>query len=209
MTEDYRSCPNLLLESTEEAESPETLRTINMATGEVMYTQLNQRDTSEIEALFHNHFRKLGRLAFLLTNDLQEAEDVVADVFLKLTERYDTQKLDNPIAFLRASVVNNSISVLRHRKVKDKMLPKLAPGASGDSTYDSAVSATDSSAIVRALQQLTIRQRQVIVLRYYADLDERETAEIMGLRIGSVKSHSARGFAALRHILGPHIEEFR
>ncbi len=59
-------------------------------------------------------------------------------------------------------------------------------------------------AVVAALQRLTARQREAIVLRYYADLSEAEIADAMGISRGAVKSHTARGMAALRTALERH-----
>lgn len=211
MTEDLIVHPNISLACTtaEAINPPEPVRIIDVASGEVSYTESDPGDAREFELLYLKNFRELGRIAYLLTNDVQEAEDVVADVYLRIAERYDVRNLDDPLAFLRAAVLNGARTVLRHRAVQERVLPKLLPGPTGDCTYESAASASDASAIVKALQQLPLRQRQAIVLRYYVDLNEQDTADTMGIKAGSVKSHTARGIAALRHILGPYMQEFK
>lgn len=208
MTDEFGAQPDLLPISTADAPVPEYPVTVDMPTGEIAVADSTPDISPELTELYNNHARELGRIAFLLTSSMQDAEDVVAEVFLKIVERYDLRNIDEPLAFLRAAVVNKSRSMLRHRTVHDRALPKLAPGRVGDSTSESVLEAAESSVVIQALKQLPIRQRQAIVLRYYVDLSEREIAAAMGLRPGSVKSHTSRGLATLKRVLGPYLQQF-
>ena len=99
-------------------------------------------------------------------------------------------------AYLRQAVVNRSRSVLRHRTVAGKHLQKPPPDM--PSAEHGLPVLVERSAVIAALRTLTGRQREAIVLRYYADLSEAEIAAAMGISRGAVKSHTARGMAALR-----------
>jgi RNA polymerase sigma-70 factor (sigma-E family) len=150
--------------------------------------------------LYSQHYRALVRLAALLVRDTPTAEEVVQDSFVAVHEGWqrlrDTEKA---LAYLRQAVVNRSRSVLRHRTVVDKNLQKAPPDM--PSAEHGAFILLERSAVVAALRDLPDRQREAIVLRYYADLSEAQIATAMGISRGAVKSHTARGMAALRTAL--------
>jgi RNA polymerase sigma-70 factor (sigma-E family) len=156
-------------------------------------------DRAVIE-LYSDHYRALVRLAALLVRDTPTAEEVVQDSFVAMHGGWqrlrDTEKA---LAYLRQSVVNRSRSVLRHRTVVDKNLQKAPPDM--PSAEHGALVLLERSAVVAALRGLPDRQREAIVLRYYADLSEAEIATAMGISRGAVKSHTARGMTALRTAL--------
>jgi RNA polymerase sigma factor (sigma-70 family) len=83
--------------------------------------------------------------------------------------------------------------------VVDKNAPKPAPDE--PSAEQGAMTLIERSAVIAALRTLPDRQREAIVLRYYADLSEADIAATMGISRGAVKSHTARGMSALRSIL--------
>jgi len=156
-------------------------------------------DRAVIE-LYSQHYRALVRLAALLVRDTPTAEEVVQDSFVAMHGGWqrlrDTEKA---LAYLRQAVVNRSRSVLRHRTVVDKNLQKAPPDM--PSAEHGALVLLERSAVVAALRELPDRQREAIVLRYYADLSEAEIATAMGISRGAVKSHTARGMTALRAAL--------
>jgi RNA polymerase sigma-70 factor (sigma-E family) len=169
---------------------------------------LKEHTTAELEMdadqamvqLYSLHYRGLVRLAAMLVRDTPTAEEVVQDAFV--ATRGACQRLgdaDRALAYLRQAVVNRSRSVLRHRLVVDKNLQQEQPDM--PSAEHPALSQLERSAVIDALRGLPERQRQAIVLRYYADLSEAEIAAIMGISRGAVKSHTARGMAALREAL--------
>ena len=150
-----------------------------------------------ISELYSLHYRTLVRTAVLLVRDVPTAEDVVQDSFVATHNSWhrlrDTQ---SALAYLRHAVLNRSRSVLRHRAVVDKHPPN-APLDIPSAEY-SALVRLEQSAVVEALRRLPRRQREAIVLRYYADFSEAEVAAAMGISRGAVKSHTARAIAALR-----------
>ncbi len=158
-------------------------------------------DASDVVTeLYADHYSQLVRLALLLVHDVQTAEDVVQDAFwamhLAWRRLRDSEKA---LAYLRQSVVNRSRSVLRHRKVVDMHPPKPAPDE--PSAEHAVLVLLERSAVVSALRLLPERQREAIVLRYYADLSEADIARAMGISRGAVKSHTARAMAALKSTL--------
>jgi len=153
-----------------------------------------------VTELYSLHYRALVRLAALLVRDTPTAEEVVQDSFVAMHGGWQRLRdAEKALAYLRQSVVNRSRSVLRHRTVVDKNLQKAPPDM--PSAEHGALVLLERSAVVAALHGLPERQRQAIVLRYYADLSEAEIADTMGISRGAVKSHTARGMTALRSAL--------
>ena len=153
-----------------------------------------------VTELYSLHYRALVRLAALLVRDTGTAEEVVQDAFVAMHDGWQRLRdAENALAYLRQAVVNRSKSVLRHRTVVDKNLQKAVPDM--PSAEHGALVLLERSAVVAALRDLPGRQREAIVLRYYADLNEAEIAATMGISRGAVKSHTARGMIALRSAL--------
>lgn len=153
-----------------------------------------------VTEIYHGEYKSLVRLAVLLVHDVPTAEEVVQDAFEAMHGAWrrlrDSEKA---LSYLRQSVVNKSRSVLRHRTVVDKNAPKPAPDE--PSAEHAAMALIERSAVIEALRTLPDRQREAIVLRYYADLSEADIAATMGISKGAVKSHTARAMAALKSIL--------
>jgi RNA polymerase sigma-70 factor (sigma-E family) len=147
--------------------------------------------------LYSQHYRALVRLAALLVRDTPTAEEVVQDAFVAMHGGWERLRdTEKALAYLRQAVVNRSRSVLRHRTVIDKNLQKAPPDM--PSAEHGALVLLKRHAVVAALRDLPGRQREAIVLRYYADLSEAEIATAMGISRGAVKSHTARAMTALR-----------
>ena len=152
-----------------------------------------------VERLYATHYRPLVRLAVLLVRDQETAEEVVQDSFVAMHGRWRTlTEPDKGLAYLRQTVVNRSRSVLRHRGVAARHAPTLA---ARDVTDDGARERAQRQAVLDALQQLPRRQREVLVLRHYLDLDEATIAAELGISRGAVKSHASRAAATLRTLL--------
>jgi RNA polymerase sigma-70 factor (sigma-E family) len=153
-----------------------------------------------VTELYAGYYNQLVRLALLLVHDLQTAEEVVQDAFEAMHKAWrrlrDSEKA---LSYLKQTVVNRSRSVLRHRKVVDMHPPKPAPDE--PSAEHAVLTLFERSAVVSALRALPERQRETIVLRYYADLSEADIAQAMGISRGAVKSHTARAMAALKSTL--------
>jgi RNA polymerase sigma-70 factor (sigma-E family) len=153
-----------------------------------------------VEELYASHYRRLVRLSVLLVRDQETAEEVVQDSFVAMHGKWrNLREPEQGLAYLRQTVVNRSRSVLRHRGVQARHFwptPGEAPGADA-STWENV----RRREVLDALQQLSQRQREVLALRYYLDLDEAAIADHLGISRGAVKSHASRGAAALRELL--------
>ena len=151
--------------------------------------------------LYAVHYQALVRLAALLVRDKATAEEVVQDSFVAMHASWrrlrDSGKASS---YLRRCVVNRSRSVLRHQMVTERHM--LQPPPEMPSAEQGAMTLLERSAVVAALHGLPARQREALVLRYYADLPEAEIASAMGISQGAVKSHVFRAMSALRGELG-------
>jgi RNA polymerase sigma-70 factor (sigma-E family) len=156
-------------------------------------------DLAVIE-LYSMHYTSLVRLAAMLVRDTPTAEEVVQDAFVAMHDGWDRLRdAEKALAYMRQAVVNRSRSVLRHRLVVEKNQQQPPPDM--PSAEHGALTLLERSAVVAALRDLPERQREAIVLRYYADLSEAEIAAAMKISRGAVKSHTSRGMTALRTAL--------
>ena len=158
--------------------------------------------TGAVGELYRAHYRSLVRMAALLVVDVAAAEQVVQDSLVAMHANWHwLRRHEKALAFVRRHVIHRSRSVLRHQVSGERdagpPLPRV-PGAAGD-----AGPLLERSPLVAALDRLSRRQREALVLRYYADLSEAQTAAAMGISPGAVKSHIARAMAAVREALGP------
>lgn len=133
---------------------------------------------------------RLLRAAFLLTGDLQRAEDLVQEALVKVALRWARLRVGQPTAYARKILVRDHATWWRRRR--DYLVPEAPDGATRD------VDPVESLVVRRALARLTPRQRAVVVLRHLEDLSERETAEALGVGVGTVKSQNAAALARLR-----------
>jgi len=169
--------------------------------GSVDRTRTEPEWNSALVGLYRSHRLGLLRLAVLLTDDQAIAEDVVQDAFLALQRRWHAVDPAAAAGYLRTSVVNGARTLHRRRTVARRHLqaavPEDAPPA------DLAVLLGDEHRqVVEALRTLPLRQREVLVLRYWSDLSEAEIAAALGIARGTVKSSASRALAALEKQLG-------
>ncbi|WP_179855402.1 RNA polymerase sigma factor [Paractinoplanes atraurantiacus] len=151
-----------------------------------------------IDDLYRERRLPLVRLAVLMVDDLHTAEDIVQDVFTRLYRRHGTglDAVTDPEAYLVSAVMNAARSALRRRRIARAYLPpRPAPAPAAE---DEALLGTADGDVIRALSRLTIRQRQVIVLRYWSGLSEREIAGTLRITTGTVKSTAHRALTLLR-----------
>lgn len=138
----------------------------------------------------------LLRVAFLLTSDRGEAEDLLQTALLK-TSRHWGRLNDRAAAYayVRRVLVTTHTSWRRRRRVHGVLLDQLPEHSPGEPI------AIDVGRALQALEQLPPRMRAVVVLRCYEGLTEAETAHALGCSLGSVKSQASRGLARLRELL--------
>ncbi|MGW1617488.1 RNA polymerase sigma factor [Streptomyces sp. NPDC002285] len=147
--------------------------------------------------LYLAHRLPLVRLAVLLVGDQATAEDVVQDAFAAVCRRWHT--LDDharSVPYLRRAVVNRARSVLRRRRVTDAFRPDMQYHV--HSAEDAVLLTIEHRNLLAALHRLAPRQRELLVLRYWAGLTEAKIAETMGISRGAVKSMAHRSLVALR-----------
>jgi RNA polymerase sigma-70 factor (sigma-E family) len=140
--------------------------------------------------------RALWRAAWLLTGDAALAEDLVQTSLTKAWPHYDRVSTSGSFeAYVRRAMVTTYLS-WRGRRWHGEVPSDLPDRPSTAS--DPGASVDDSLDLARALSTLTPRQRVVVVLRYFEDLTEPQTAAALGCSVGSVKTHHHRAIAALR-----------
>lgn len=152
----------------------------------------------------------LLRAAWLLTGDAHLAEDLLQTALVKVLPRWERLARDGAVeAYLRKTMVTTATSWWRrkwHGEVPSGHLPGMAAGsasswesANGILTSDGGFEAVDDRSVLgAALRSLPPRQRAVVMLRYYLDVSEAETAAMLGCSNGTVKSQSSKALATLR-----------
>jgi RNA polymerase sigma-70 factor (sigma-E family) len=153
-----------------------------------------------VTAIYERHALGLTRLAFLMVGDRQTAEDVVQEAFCGLYRAWDRMSDHaHALGYVRSSVLNGSRSALRRsRRVPRAVAVEAAAAASAE---DAVLAGERQRETVAALRRLPPRQREAVVLRYFAGLPEQETAVAMGVSRGTVKSTTSRALAALARML--------
>ena len=151
----------------------------------------------EVTALYLTHYRPLVRMAALLVQDLAAAEEIVQDSFVAVHAAWRRlPDAEHALSYLRRSVVDRSRAALRRHVVVDKLAPRLAPdlpSGPGEASIE-----VERSAFISALWTLPPRQREVVVLRYFADLPETQVASATGISETAVKAYTARAMSSLR-----------
>lgn len=129
------------------------------------------------------------RLAWLLTREPTAAEDVAHDAFAAVHTRFGS--LDNPSAYLRRCIVNG---VRERARRRERELRRNQLVVSGVATAAEG----PTSGAIDAIAKLPMNQRTAVVLRYWAQMRDREIAEVMDVRVGTVRSTLSRATAQLR-----------
>ncbi|MER6285387.1 MULTISPECIES: SigE family RNA polymerase sigma factor [Streptomyces] len=146
---------------------------------------------------YRAHYRSLLGLAALLLDDTASCEDVVQEAFIRVhSARKRVRDPEKTLAYLRQTVVNLSRSALRRRILGLKLLSKPMPDMA--SAEEGAYDQLERDSLIKAMKGLQRRQREVLVLRYFADMTEAQVADTLGISLGSVKAYGSRGIAALR-----------
>lgn len=156
-----------------------------------------RRPDADFDLAFAELYPTAKGVAMRLLGDRAAAEDAAAEALARAYARWPAVRaLPHRQAWVLRVTTNLAIDTLR-RRPRGQLLRYPA-------TEDQLL---DRLSLARALASLPRRQREVVVLRYLAELSELEVAGALGLAPGSVKSHAHRGLAALRRRLGPEVEE--
>ncbi len=155
----------------------------------------------ELEAFVAARGPALRRFAYLLCGDRQRAEDLVQSALARVLRHWPrVSAMEHPEAYVRQAVVREHLAWWRRRSsrevVSDAAPERVEPG-------DFTTTAAERDAAWRLLATLPARQRAVLVLRYYEDLDDAGVARVLGTTESTVRSNAARGLAALRNAVSP------
>lgn len=166
---------------------------------------MTKRGERNFAELYWRHASEAVRLAFLLTGDQHAAEDIAQDAFVRLYGRFQDRKSPDAFeAYLRRTIVN--LSRDRFRKLRSER-DYVARQASSPSVQVAIAPQIEEREVIReALQTLPHRQRAALVLRFYVDLSEQQTADVLQCSVAAVKSLVTRATGALRQPMGgePH-----
>ena len=157
---------------------------------------MNAGEQREFEEFVRGRSTTLLRTAYLLTGDRGHAEDLLQGVLERVARRWSS--IDGaPEAYARRALANAATNRWRRRRAVEVELFEEHARTTPDATEHLA----RRDQLVRGLQQLPVRQRAVLVLRYFDDLTEAETATALGCSVGTVKSHASRGLDRLRALV--------
>ena len=154
------------------------------------------RDEDGFEQFARGAMPRLLRTAWLLTGDPSRAEDCVQESLTRLYAVWPRVRGDEPEAYCHRILRNLVVSTWR----KDRRLVLVGEVRDHAARPGHRVS-HERVDLVRALQSLPAREREVVVLRHYTDLPERVVAEMLGVSLGTVKSSSSRGLERLRALM--------
>lgn len=171
-----------------------------MAAGTETVTAPSTVDADVLVAdLFQREGPSLVRLARLFTDDRNAAEDIVQEAFIRLHRSADRiRDLEKAAPYLRSIVLNLARDHNRRGLLSLRHRASATPPTPADDPEDEVVDALEHRRIVERLRDLSPRQRDCLVLRYFLELSEREVAETLGISPNSVKTHTRRGLHALQ-----------
>lgn len=150
------------------------------------------RREAEFTAFATSAWRYLARTAYLLTGDQDRADELVQETLTRTYAAWDRVRLDDATGYARRVLINLSIDERRRRR---PIPTEWADRPFVDRAQDQV---DDRDQAARILAALTPRQRRIVVLRYFDDYTEAQTAECLGISVGAVKSACSRALAGLR-----------
>jgi len=153
-----------------------------------------ESDADKLGAAYGHHRGALLRLAVLLAGRQDVAEDLVQEAFSRAAERLPTLSQDAQRAYLRATVLNLWRNRLRRLAMERRV--RHEPLAVEEVAFE------ERDRLWAAVRRLPARRRACLVLRYYEDLSERETAALLGCSVGTVKSQTSKALRQLKQELG-------
>lgn len=145
------------------------------------------------------HLDGLLQTGYLIASDVTEAEDLVQECLLRIARRWPkVRSMDRPDAYARRILVNLALDGARRRARCWQELATLdgePPATRVAHDHDALVTRAETSELIEALRLLPVRQRVMLVLRYFGDFSESQVAETLGCSVGTVKSATSRGLA--------------
>ena len=157
------------------------------------------------ESLHQQHYLGLVRMAALMTDDRQMGEEIVQDAFAELISRWSKVNPDQALGYLRTSVTNRSRSALRRRRTVRAHRADRADRAENVAGPEVTVLRAEGfNEVLSAIAALPIRQRQVVVLRYYVGYSIAETAAALGISPAAVSTSANRAMTTLQRLEGDH-----
>jgi RNA polymerase sigma-70 factor (sigma-E family) len=155
---------------------------------------VNAAPDEEFDQFMRGRWPAMVRLAYGLTGDAGHAEDLAQAAFARAYASWGrVSRAGNPDAYVRRILINANLSRVRRRRVAEELRADLA-----DTVAVQPQSPAPGAALLDALSRLGPRQRAVVVLRYWLDLSESETAAALNCSVGTVKSQASRALATLR-----------
>lgn len=157
----------------------------------------DHRRDAEFTAFVEASGAALSRAAFYLCGDADKAQDLVQVALTKTYVGWPAARRTDPYAYARRVLVNSNIDNWRRRRWRE-VSGADAELHAGPTAPDAIGQIADRQTLVAALLSLSLRERAVLVLRFFEDLSERDTAQVLGVGIGTVKSTTSRALAKLR-----------
>jgi RNA polymerase sigma-70 factor (sigma-E family) len=154
---------------------------------------------------------RLLRSAYLICGDIHMAEDLLQSALVKVATRWSRLRDGQPEAYARAVLYRDAVTWWRRhrREVTVASPPEPRPATDGAAVDGDEVA--QRIVLARALGRLTPKQRAVVVLRFFEDLTEARTAQVLGVSVGTVKSQTAVALRRLRELAPElsHVDELR
>jgi len=155
-----------------------------------------------VSDLYAAHWHGLVRLAYLMVGDTTLAEDIVQDALVAVHQRWGRLRDSHAaLGYVRRTVINSARSALRHRGVVERYVQRTGADEATESAEHLALEHVQHEEMLAALSQLSDKQREVLILRYYSGLSEAEIADTLDISRGAVKTHAHRGLGRLRTLL--------
>lgn len=173
--------------------------------GELDEVKVHERATNDFEIFFEATWPRLFRTTYAVAGDAASAEEALQSAFTKAYASWrKVRSVDHPEAYVRRMAINEVLGVRRRAWWKSEITTAELPLT--DSVPSAEASIVDREVMWQSICALPIRQRAVIVLRYYEDLSEQQIADALGCSTGTVKSQASAALAALRVRSAPTVE---
>lgn len=163
-------------------------------------TSQSTRGWDEFSPLYDEHHQRLFRVAMLLCNgSWAMAEDAVAETFVGVYRTWSRGDVEHFFGYARQSLVNHMMGQFRRQKVANNYLDTHPASLEAPVEIESGV--VDASATFEMLEQLPLRQRTAVVLRYYEDLTYEQIASTMDVSVGTAKAQVSVGLRKMRELM--------